>query len=141
MAVGTKNIRMVQALMQYWRRDLNQSLEDELDFLDHRRDMFIQGVDVPQTTDGGRPAGKITIHDVDRFEGWLFEERRRLVRVTELRCEECWRKSVTARDDRGRTPLHWAASGMYQQQGSLTSSCLYHYFFHYNSVSCTCCFD
>ncbi|CAM9689933.1 unnamed protein product [Ectocarpus sp. 4 AP-2014] len=110
MAVGTKNVRMVQALMQYWRRDLNQRLQDELDFLDHRRDMFIREVDVPQTTDSGRPAGKITIDDVDRFERWMFQERRRLVRVTELRCEECWRKSVTARDDRGRTPLHWAAS-------------------------------
>ncbi|CAM9962215.1 unnamed protein product [Ectocarpus fasciculatus] len=104
MAVGTKNARMVRALMQYWRRDLNQRLEDELEFLDHRRDMFVQGVSVAQTT------GKITIHDVDRFEGWLFKERRRLVRVTELRCEECWRTAVTARDDRGRTPLHWAAS-------------------------------
>ncbi|CAB1096907.1 unnamed protein product [Ectocarpus sp. CCAP 1310/34] len=122
MAVGTKNVRMVQALMQYWRRDLNQRLQDELDFLNHRRDMFIRGVDFPQTTDGGRSTGKITIDDVDRFERWMFEERRRLVRVTELRCEECWRKSVTARDDRGRTPLHWAASDARQGPDGLTAT-------------------
>lgn len=138
MAIGTKNVRMVQALMQYWRRDLNQRLEDELDFLDHRRDAFIQGVNVPQTTDGGRPAGKITIHDVDRFERWLFEERRRLVRVTELRCEECWRKSMTARDDRGRTPLHWAASGTSSKAVLLRPARITT---HHNSVSSTCYFD
>lgn len=115
LAVGTKNIKMVRALMQ-WRRELNNSLQDELDSLNHRRDMFIQGHLSASSGTGGScpPQGKMIDNynaPVGRFEKWLSEERRRLVRVTELRCEECWRKAMLARDDKGRTPLHWAASG------------------------------
>lgn len=113
LAVGTKNIKMVRALMQ-WRRELNNSLQDELDSLNHRRDMFIQG-QLSASGTGGFPPQRKKITNcnalVGRFEKWLSEERRRLVRVTELRCEECWRKAMLARDDKGRTPLHWAASG------------------------------
>lgn len=112
MAVGAKNIRMIRALMQ-WRRELNRSLEDGLDSLGHRRDMFIQEAMSSSTTADGWPSsgGKTTTYDIGRFEKWLSEERRRLVRVTELRCEECWRKAVTARDNMGRTPLHYAVAG------------------------------
>lgn len=110
MAVATKNAGMVRALMQ-WRRELNRSLEDELDFLDHRRDMFIERI-VSSNPEACRSAEEGDVdHRVDRFEKWLSEERRRLVRVTELRCEECWRRAMTATDDKGRTPIHWAASG------------------------------
>lgn len=104
---------MVRALMQ-WRRELNHSLEDEMDSLSHRRDMFVQREIAASGTDGGPFHGKTTTDynaRVGRFEKWMSEERRRLVRVTELRCEECWRKAMLARDDKGRTPLHWAASG------------------------------
>lgn len=116
MAVGTKNVGMVRALMQ-WRRELNRSLEDELSSLGHRRDMFVQEVMSGSITGSWpSPGGKTATYDIGRFEQWLSEERRRLVRVTELRCEECWRKAVTARDNIGRTPLHYAAGG---------SQCLY----------------
>ncbi|CAM9777410.1 unnamed protein product [Scytosiphon promiscuus] len=103
MAAGTGNVRMVRALMQ-WRRELNRSLQDDLDSLDDRREIFVH------KALSAFPTGKMNDHDIDRFEAWLSEERRRLVRVTELRCEECWRRSVTARDDKGMTPLHWAAT-------------------------------
>lgn len=114
MAIGTKNARMVRALMR-WRHELNRSLDDELDALDHRRDLFVQGVTFASTTAtatarGGELAGT-SVEGVERFTEWLFEERRRLVRVTELRCEEHWHKAMAARDDKGRTPVHWAASG------------------------------
>lgn len=110
MAVSTKNVGIVRALMQQWRRELNRSLEDELDSLGQRRDMFIQGVLSSSTTDGRpSPGGETAAYDIGCFEKWLSEERRRLVRVTELRCEECWRKAITARDNMGRTPLHYAA--------------------------------
>lgn len=112
MAVATTNVRVVRALMQ-WRRELNRSLEDELDFLDHRRDMFIERV-ASSNSGGGvfdEKSGGADYEEVDRFAKWISEERRRLVRVTELRCEECWRRAMTATDDKGRTPLHWAASG------------------------------
>lgn len=116
MAIGTKNVRMVRALMR-WRHELNRSLDDELDALDHRRDMFVQGVTLASTNAtaianarGGESAGT-SVKDVERFAEWLFEERRRLVRVTELRCEENWHKAMAARDDKGRTSVHWAASG------------------------------
>lgn len=111
MAVGAKNIQIVRALMQ-WRRELNRSLEDELDSLGHRRDMFVQGLMSSSTTGGWPfPGGETATYDIERFQKWLSEERRRLVRVTELRCEECWRKAVTATDNMGRTPLHYAAGG------------------------------
>lgn len=104
LAAGAGNVEMVRALMQ-WRRELNRSLRDDLDSLDDRRDIFVHKALSSCTT------GKTRNQDVDRFEAWLSEERRRLVRVTELRCEECWRRSVTARDDKAMTPLHWAATG------------------------------
>lgn len=114
MAIGTKNARMVRVLMR-WRHELSRSLDDELDALDHRRDLFVQGVTLASatattTTVRGEFAGA-SVKDVERFEEWLFEERRRLVRMTELRCEENWHKAMAARDDKGRTPIHWAASG------------------------------
>ena len=116
-AIGTKNARMVRALMQ-WRHELNRALDDDLDALDHRRDLFVQEVTLASatptanaTTDVGEYVGT-SVRDVERFEKWLFEERTRLVRVTELRCEENWHKVIAAKDDRGQTPVHWAASGI-----------------------------
>lgn len=109
LAVATKNIKILRALMR-WRREFNRSLEDELDALDHRRDLFVQECYLIFTARGATSTGG-GADDVERFGEWLFEERRRLVRETELRCEECWHKAVTARDDKGRTPIHWAASG------------------------------
>lgn len=119
MAIGAKNARVVCALMR-WRHELNRSLDDELDALDHRRDLFVQEVTLASTTTtatarGGEPAGT-SVKDVERFTEWLFEERRRLVRMTELRCEENWHKAMAARDDKGRTPVHWAASGKPEAQ-------------------------
>lgn len=113
MAVATTNVRVVRALMQ-WRRELDRSLDDELDFLNHRRDMFVERV---ASSNYGvcRPfdekSGRACYEEISRFKKWISEERRRLVRVTELRCEECWRRAITATDDKGRTPLHWAAAG------------------------------
>lgn len=99
---------MVRALMR-WRRELNRSLDDELDALDHHRDSFVAGT--ARLTPSGIGGVDKKLHDVSRFERWLSEERRRLVRVNELRCEEYWRRAVTAKDDQGRTPIHWAATG------------------------------
>lgn len=96
---------MVRALMQ-WRRQLNRSLEDELDTLDYRRDLFVEEVSLASASGEGQNG-----NEIEEFGEWLFEERRRLLRVTELRCEECWRKAMMARDDKERTPLHWEASG------------------------------
>lgn len=113
LAVGMRNVKMVRALMQ-WRRELNNSLGDDMCSLNQRRDMFIQEVVSAFGTEGWPSLEKATTSHsalVGRFEKWLSEERRRLVRVTELRCEECWRKVMSSKDDKGRTPLHWAASG------------------------------
>eukprot|EP00903_Cladosiphon_okamuranus_P019482 g17915.t1 len=111
MAAGIKNVGMARALMKQWRRELNRSLEDELDSLGQRRDMFIQEALSSSTTDDRTlPGGEKAAHDIEYFQEWLSEERLRLVRVTELRCEECWRKAITARDTMGRTPLHYAAA-------------------------------
>ena len=107
-----------------WRRELNRSLEDELDSLGHRRDMFIRGVESSCATD------ETATRDITRFEKWLSEERRRLVRATELRCEECWRKAVTARDDMGRTPLHYAASTRSVLRGEEPPSAFFHVHVH-----------
>lgn len=109
-----------------WRRELNRSLEDELDSLGHRRDMFIQGVESSCATD------ETATRDITRFEKWLSEERRRLVRATELRCEECWRKAVTAGDDMGRTPLHYAASARSVLRGEEPPSAFFKYTYMYS---------
>lgn len=105
---------MVRALMR-WRQGLNRSLQDELESLDHRRDLFVQEATalLASSTSRNGEIANCSLRDVERFGEWLSEERQRLVRVTEMRCEECWRKVVTATDDKGRTPLHWAASGGY----------------------------
>lgn len=110
LAVGIKDINMVRALMR-WRRELNNSLEDKQYALDQRRDLFVQRCTLASTVGRRESVRVFSLSDVEQFEEWLFEERQRLVRETELRCEEYWRKAVTARDDKGRTPLHWAASG------------------------------
>lgn len=104
---------MVKILMR-WRHSRERSLEDDMHALDHRRDTFIHGL----------------IHnrkgeDIERFELWLSKERRRLVRVNEMRCEECWRRALTARDDQGRTPLHWASSGVEARHERLAGGCAF----------------
>ena len=98
-----------------WRQVFNRTLQDELDALDYRRDAFIQGVMV--TSQISVESTVELFGRIESFRAWLYEERRRILRVTELRCEECWRRVVTARDDEGRTPIHWAASGTSHQEG------------------------
>lgn len=99
-----------------WRHELTRSLAEEMDALDHRRDTFIQTL-LHASTRVSYPSAECSGQrqklqgDVEHFDKWLFEERRRLVRVTEMRCEESWRRAVMARDDEGRTPVHWVCSG------------------------------
>ena len=98
--------------MRFWRQDFNRTLEDELDELDRRRDLFIQDVVVASQDPGASSVNKL-LKEIARFGAWLYEERRRILRVRELRCEECWRRAVSTKDDEGRTPFHWAASGVF----------------------------
>lgn len=128
LAVGANDVKMVRALMR-WRPELNRSLQDELESLDHRRDLFVQEITaLLASTSTSRDEGVAncrSLREVERFGEWLSAERRRLVRVTEMRCEECWRKVMTARDDKGRTPLHWAASGVGPVVGAVALEIVY----------------
>lgn len=52
------------------------------------------------------------LQEVERFREWLHAERRRIKWTYERYHQESWLRAVTATDDRGRTPIHWAASGI-----------------------------
>lgn len=106
LAIGTDNINMVKVLMR-WRHEKIRCLEEDMHILDHRRDTFIQGL-IRTWNKGEFVCIGHALNDIERFDKWLLIERRRLVRVSELQCEECWTRVATARDYQGQTPLHWA---------------------------------
>lgn len=92
-----------------WRREPDPSLAEGMHALDHRRDEFTESLLLRRSS--REPVRRDHRLDVEGLEAWLFEERRRLVRVSELRCEELWLRAVSAEDDTGQTPVHWASSG------------------------------
>ncbi|CAM9241129.1 unnamed protein product [Chrysoparadoxa australica] len=108
LAVASESPAAVRKLMLRWRHHFTRELGRKLAELDVRRDSFLSELS-SKSIDGNDKAYAVS-HQVRRFHSWLLEERLRLLRCVELRCEECWRRVLSAKDDHGRTALHWAAS-------------------------------
>ncbi|CAM9437365.1 unnamed protein product, partial [Choristocarpus tenellus] len=107
-AAGMGNVVILRAVMMRWRHEKKCWLQGQMKALDHRRDEYI-GRKVQHYTGISIPNDACL--EVERFGSWLMEERQRLVVIAELSCEENWRRAVTAKDDKGQTPLHWGSAG------------------------------
>lgn len=96
-----------------WRHGFSLLLEEDTVALDRGRDKFIERLLRQILGDSTRREDFHGIESLGEWllGEWLLEERQRIVRMNEMRCEECWCRAVTAKDDERRTPLHWASSG------------------------------